>query len=170
MPNQKTYPPYPLAPSPRFLSLSKDEVEPLLASLQTAFLIPIPSRAVRQTIEASRERTIANPQHERESADAPPNVLQALWQALYHLAHQLGMFDTPTGEPVPYNPAIVASVYEHLLQHRHTETLLIDALLPPSGSVYDLNIVASELAASSAAVASIMTIIDQDYTIEQIKY
>jgi hypothetical protein len=141
-----------------------DQIESLLASAQTTFLIPIPSRAVRQTIEATRKRTIAKPQHERESADAPPNVLQALWQALYRLAHQLGMVDSLTDKPLPYNPDIYAGVYQHLLQHRHAEPLLIDSLLPASGSVYELNVVASELIATPDAVADIMAQIQRDYS------
>lgn len=145
----------------------EDQVESLLASPKASFVIPIPSRAVRETIEAARTRSIANPQHEREAADAPPNVLQALWQGLYRLAHQLGMAQEPTDEPVPYNPEIYRGVYQHLLQHRHVEPLLIDTLLPASTSVYDLNIVASELSAMPGAVASIMAHIEAHYSIAQ---
>lgn len=142
----------------------EDQAESLLASAETSFVIPVPSRAVRQTIEASRKRTIAQPQHEREAADAPPTVLEALWQELYRLAHQLGMVESLTDKPVPYNPDIYAGVYQHLLQHRHAESLLIDTLLPASHSVYDFNLMASELIAPPDAVSSIMTGIERDYS------
>ncbi len=148
----------------------EDEVESLLASPETSFVIPVPSRSVRQAIEAARTRTISNPQNERESADAPPNVLQDLWQALYQLAHQLGMAQQPTNEPTPYSPEIYDGVYQHLLQHRHVESLLIDTLLPASASVYDLNIVASEVMASPEAVASTIAYIEEHYSPAELEH
>ena len=62
------------------------------------------------------------------------------------------------------NPEIYSGVYQHLLQHRHADALLIDTLLPASQSVYELNIVASELTAHPDAVARIMAQIERDYS------
>ena len=140
-----------------------DAVESLLTSKQTLFVIPIPSRAVRQRIEAARERTIAQPRHERESADAPPNVLQALWQDLYRLAHELGFVDQVTEDKIPYDPDVYAGVYQYLLQHRHVETLLIDTILRSSGSAYDLDMISSELSAPPDEVPRIMAQIEEKY-------
>lgn len=148
----------------------EDEVESLLASAETSFVIPVPSRSVRQAIESARTRTITNPQNERESADAPPNVLRDLWQALYQLAHQLGMAPQPTNEPTPYSPEIYDRVYQHLLQHRNVESLLIDTLLPVNASVYDFNIVASEVMASPEAAASTIAYIEEHYSPAELEH
>lgn len=143
-----------------------DAVEALLASPQSKFVLPVPSRAVRQKIEAARARTIAKPQHEREAADAPPNVLQALWHDLYQLAAELGMIEGITEQEMPYDPDIYAGVYEHLLQHRNSETLLIDMTLQPSRSAYELDIIQTELVASSSEVERIMAYIEAEYASE----
>ena len=143
-----------------------DGTESLLASQQSKFVLPVPSRAVRQKIEAARARTIAKPQHEREAADAPPNVLQALWQDIYQLAAELGMIEPTNREERPYDPDIYIGVYEHLLQHRHSETLLIDMTLQPSHSAYKLDIIQTELAASPTAVEHIMASVEATYASE----
>ena len=143
-----------------------DAVEALLASPQSKFVLPVPSRAVRQKIEVARARTIAKPQHEREAADAPPNVLRALWHDLYQFAAQLGMIEGITQQEMPYDPEIYAGVYEHLLQHRDSETLLIDITLQPSRSAYELDIIETELVASPAEVERIMAYIEAEYASE----
>ena len=65
-------------------------------------MIPVASFSVRQAIEVVRTRSMANPQNERESADAPSNVLPALWKDLY----QLGITNASTDEPIPYSKLI----------------------------------------------------------------
>jgi hypothetical protein len=68
-----------------------DAAEPLLAGAVTRFVIPVPSGPVRQHIEATRAHTFATPAHEREAADAPPQVLHALWRELHDLGVGLGI-------------------------------------------------------------------------------
>ena len=121
-----------------------DDAEALLASEATLFLTPVPSRNVRKQIEEARARTISAPQHEREAADAPPNVLRGLWLELQRTAVQLGL---SPDEEADYDPEVYAHVYEHLLQHRHSQTLFIDEVLNAKGSVYDFT-AQSELAAT----------------------
>jgi hypothetical protein len=66
-----------------------DTVEPLLAGERSLFLIPVPSRAVRQAIEAARVREMAAPIHERERANAIPSLVQALWEEIAAVAREL---------------------------------------------------------------------------------
>jgi hypothetical protein len=72
-----------------------DAVEPLLASERTLFLIPVPSRAVREVIEAARVREMASPTHERERANAVPSLVQSLWEEVAGVARELGVSPTP---------------------------------------------------------------------------
>ena len=74
-----------------------DEVEGLLAGEGTVFLIPVPSREVRQVIEAARVREMASPLHERERANAVPSLVQALWEEVAAVARELGV-------PLPPSP------------------------------------------------------------------
>src|SRR5690606_34173438 len=68
-----------------------DAVEGLLAGEDTLFLIPVPSREVRRTIEAARAREMADPAHERERANALPSLVQGLWEEVARLARVLGV-------------------------------------------------------------------------------
>ena len=145
-----------------------DAAEPLLRHSDTLFVIPVPSKNVRQVIEAARERSIVHPQHEREAADAAPSVLRALWHELYELAQHLGLVDQATIDQIPYDPHLYKQVYQHLLQHRRTRILSIDRALSPHGSAYELNIVASELAASPETVQRIMAQVERAYTPAQL--
>ena len=146
-----------------------DAVEALLAGAQTRFAIPTPSRAVRQVIEAAREASMSNPQHEKERADAPPHVLRAMWDDLYQLAQQLHIAPpNANGENVAYDPAIYAGVYQHLLQHRQTIVLPVDNVLPKVGSVYDIDAPIQELHATAAEAIQCMQHIQNTFTDEQL--
>ena len=137
-----------------------DEAETLLASEATLFLTPVPSRQVREKIEEARALTIREPQHEREAADAPPNVLQGLWLELRRTAVKLGF---SLDEEADYEPEVYARVYEHLLRHRHSQTLLIDEVLNTKGSVYDFT-AQSELAATPNEVERNLQRVANDYS------
>jgi len=146
-----------------------DEAEGVLNSMETLFVIPVPSKEIRQVIEAARSRSIAQPRHEREAADAAPNVLQMLWHDVYHLAHRLGIVGEIADGPIPYTPDVYSEIFQYLLQHRHYEVLPIDTALSVSGSAYDLDIINRELAATPNEVKQIMTDIKQQYTEAQLK-
>ena len=74
-----------------------DAAEPVLSLPSCRFVVPVPSRAVRQHMEAERERRTREPQHEREKEDAPPHVLRDLWQQLAQVAATLGLAPQPAG-------------------------------------------------------------------------
>ena len=141
-----------------------DSAEALLQSDQALFLIAVPSSEVRAVIEEARARTIAKPQHEKEALDAPPHVISAMWQDVAMLAKELGVSDHT--HSTTYSPRVYGRVFEALLQHRNSQTLLIEENLKPSGSVYELDVVASELRASTSDVERILREIDRTYTPE----
>lgn len=154
----------------RFIELVEvhdDVVEPLLSSEQAQFIVPVPSWEVREVIEERRARTIADPQHEREKLDAPPNVLQALWEQVNQLARQIQL--TKANPKTPYNPYIYGGVYEALLQHRHAQALLIDQVLHPEQSVYELDVVVSQLQATAVEVERYIKMVEERYTAVELK-
>jgi hypothetical protein len=133
-----------------------DETEPLLLSDQVQFLLPVPSPEVRAVIEAARERTIAAPAHGRERADAPPNVLRALWEDIYREGHAAGLVPPPPPGPIPYDPTAYRAVYLAWLRHRSVAVLEMDRLLNAAGSVYEIGAIAGELAPSPDEVERVM--------------
>ncbi len=127
-----------------------DAVEPLLSGGQALFLIPVPSPDVRRAIEEARAKTARRPAHEREKADAPPDVLRRLYREAQLEAGRRGIA-VPAGGG--YNPDVYAQVFQSLLKERNHEVLAVDEVLPVTGSVYDLDSIAGELAADAAAAA-----------------
>lgn len=144
-----------------------DEVEMLLASEQSKFFLPVPSESVREHIVCCRTNSINQPSHERESADAPPSVVTSNWQEIRDLAIRLGLADTANNND-DYDPHTYAGAYEFLLKNRHAETLPIDQILPTVGSVYELGVVETEIAASVGQVADIYAEIEEKYTEEEV--
>lgn len=105
-----------------------DEAESLLTSPAAAFVIPVPSRALREHLEAERARRAREPLHAREREDAPPEVLRALWRDL-------------AGADVPYDPTVYQRAYERVLRHRRAEVLPLHARLQTDGiSAYDFRV------------------------------
>jgi hypothetical protein len=124
-----------------------DAAEPVLSDPRTRFVVPVPSRELRRHLEAERERRAALPLHPREREDAPPEVLRDLWRQLTGAAAALGLAGAlAAGFPAPYDPALYAAVYKHVLRRRHVDVLRVDAILPASAmSPYDLGISVDDL-------------------------
>ena len=139
-----------------------DEVEVLLRGGGSLFVVPVPSWEVREVIERSRERTIAEPQHEKERWDASPDVLRALWRDVNMLARRINL--TKAAENAPYNPYIYGGVYGALLRHRPHQLILIEDVLRPAKSVYDLQVVSSQLQADPETVSAVIAHVEQEYT------
>lgn len=139
-----------------------DTTEPLLTSEQTLFVVPVPSWEVREVIESTRARTVAEPQNAQEKLDAPPNVLQLMWQEANRLAREIGL--TKASPQTPYNPYIYGGVFEALLQHRPSKMLLIDQILRPSRSVYDLDVLTGMLKPTPEEANQIMSQVESDYS------
>lgn len=140
-----------------------DEVEPLLAAPEVLFLTPVPSEAVRSTIEQARARTFNNPTNPRESEDAPPDLMKMAWQELYAHGVSIGVAPAVAGS-APFNSHTYAAVHRHLLRHRQTLTLWMNAQLAPGKSVYDLDIAARELVPREGEAAGMVAQLERAYS------
>ena len=137
-----------------------DEAERLLSGPDVEFVLPVPSRQVRAVIEAARERSIAAPAHARERADAPPNVLRALWEDVYREGQAAGVVPAPPPGPIAYDPGAYRAVYTSWLRRRRVTVLDVDRLLTTPGSVYDIAAVAGELAPGPDHVDAVMRLVE----------
>ncbi|MEM9774173.1 MAG: hypothetical protein AAF902_06305 [Chloroflexota bacterium] len=147
-----------------------DPAETLLSGHLSQFFIPVPSKRIRDKIEAARQASIANPRNAKEVKDAPPNVLQENWEQTFNLAQTLGLIQTiPSNGQIVYAPAAYAGVFEHLLQHRPTQTLYVDLDLKPQGSVYDLEKIVSEPHASAEEADAILIKLENQMTPDEIE-
>jgi hypothetical protein len=152
----------------RFIELAQsqhDAAEALLRQHSSLFVIPVPSRRVRQHIESERQRRSTNPMHRQEQEDAPPHVLQALWQELVHIAPRLNLPVSGHGTQVPYDPALYQDVYQALLKHRHVRIMPVDTLLPTATwSVYDFAIERTYIVPAPEEVGRFIQEVEQRYS------
>jgi hypothetical protein len=142
-----------------------DAAEPLLSGVSARFVVPVPSRAVRQHLEAERERRIRQPMHERESEDAPPHVMRDLWQQLAATARALGIA-TPAdvGGETPYDPRVYQDFYLRILGRRHAQAMAQDIILPAGAlSAYDFAIPCAELVPAAAEIAAFIQAAERDF-------
>jgi hypothetical protein len=134
----------------------RDAAEPVLTAEWTRFVIPVPSRGLRQDLEAERARRARAPVHPREREDASPEVLRDLWRQLVDVARALGVA-APAARPdeeVPYDPEVYRRVYEQLLAHRHALSIALEIRLPTAGlSPYDFQVPTTDLVPSGAEAA-----------------
>ena len=137
-----------------------DDAEPLLASEQVQFVLPVPSREVRTIIEAARERSMSAPRHDRERADAAPAVLRALWADVYREGYAAVGGGAPPSGPIPYDPNAYREVYLAWLRHRHVAVLDMDRRLAIDASVYDVDAIAGELAPGDDEVDEVMRAVE----------
>lgn len=136
-----------------------DRAEALLASPELHFVLPVPTREVRALIEQARDRTMQSPRHPRETVDAQPNVLRALWDEVHREATGRG--------PAPYDPAVYTAVFLKWLAARHVEVIPIEEALDGSTSAYELGVPVHELIATPAEVKHTMAVIDRTFAANQ---
>ena len=146
----------------------QDEVEPLLSSDQTEFFLPVPSKQLREHIVGCRTSTIDMPSHQRESSDAPPSVVESHWQEIRDLASLLKIIPS-TPKNNDYDPSIYCAAYEYLLKHRHASYLMADKILPTVGSVYELDVVETEISAKESEVKGIFEMLEQKYSTNEVE-
>ena len=152
----------------RFVELARparDAAEAALSSEATRFLVPVPTVAVKQAIEAARAATTMKPRHERERADAVPSVIRLLWAELFDAATQLA---AASGAPPPvdvgYDPETYVAVFREALSHRNWEPLPVEVALPPQDrSVYDLDAPVVDLAPSEAEAEAYVARVEREY-------
>jgi len=151
----------------RFIELARQRADAAEPLLQTArFVVPVPSRAVRDFLEAERQRRSTRPLHAREREDAPPEVLRDLWHHLARLAPALGVgvaFPASAME-VPYDPVLYQAVYQRLLTQRQVLVLPMDTILPTTTlSVYDFAVPRRDVVPTIEEVADFIGEIEQQY-------
>ena len=152
----------------RFVELARpaaDAAEAALRSSSTHFLVPVPTVEVRRAIEAARAATTASPRHERERADAVPDVLRVLWGQLLDAAAQLaaergGVSPVDVG----YDPDTYLAVYTEALRQRNWEPLPVQVALPPqSRSVYAVDAPIVDLAPTDAEAEAYVARVEREY-------
>ena len=156
----------------RLLDLAQvqaDDAEPLLAGQDVQFVTPVPSVAVRNVIKIARSRTFANPMHLRESADAPPDLLETVWQEVHTLAVAIGIATASSNGRTPFDPQAYVAVYRHLLRHRKSLTLQIEAQLEPRKSVYDLDFATNDLVPTADEASAMVAQVEREYTETEIE-
>jgi hypothetical protein len=137
----------------RLMALARprdDDVEPLLASDRTAFVVPVPSREVRALIEAARASDVSEA---RDAKSAPPDLVRSHWTEIERVAAALGVArGGPAGR---YDPAVYAAAYERILRHRHVLVAPVTDVLrgdEPGPSARELVPSAGEVAAAMREV------------------
>jgi GNAT superfamily N-acetyltransferase len=139
-----------------------DEAERLLAADSARFVIPVPSRALREHLESERTRRARDPLNRREQEDAPPALLRDLWHELVGAARTLGI--AGPAAHLPYDSVIYQRVYEHLLAHRHAEALPLDTRLPAEHfSAYEFRIPAVDVIPAEPEVARVILEVEEEY-------
>jgi hypothetical protein len=139
-----------------------DAVEPLLVGPTTLFLIPVPSREVRAHIEAARTRDTATPAHERERANADPQLVRALWDEMASVGQALGLPEAARAvSGAGFDPELYGAVYARLLCHRPAALLPVTTALPVQTSVYAGLGTVHELVPTPDDVARMMAVVEQ---------
>jgi hypothetical protein len=167
----------------RFIELARpheDAAEPLLRAVSCCFALPVPSRTVRDYLEAERQRRSARPLHQQEREDAPPQVLRDLWRQVASIAPCVRAYRTGRyanarrrGIPpvaglseadVPYDPMLYQQVYQHLLRHRQILVIPVDTILPTATfSVYDFAIPRYDVVPTAEDVTCCIRQVEQQY-------
>jgi len=147
------------------LRIEDDRAETGLSAQTTHFVTPVPTKEIRAMIEAQREQRSATPQHEREKADAIPDVMRSLWGELYEVTNLLGLpVSTPNCASGTYDPDVYSGVFSALMKHRNHSAMLIDTLIDTTNhSVYDLDIGCSELVPSPGEVSASIADVERLY-------
>jgi hypothetical protein len=143
----------------------EDECEALLCDERTRFVIPVPSREVREVIEGARLLSSERPRHERELADAMPNVMRALWLELREVASIMGIVKADQqAESEEYDPNIYGKVYASVLRHRYHEVVRIDKPIDTGNrSVYEVDVPYGELVASEDEAMAFVGEVERRY-------
>ncbi len=152
----------------RFIEFARereDPAEPLLAAVSCRFVIPVPSREVRQFLESERERRMRRPRHEREREDAAPHVLREVWEHVVEVGQVLGL--DAVGRPArqaPFDPTLYEQVYRLLLKHRHVQSLRMEKRLPSTGvSVYAFTLPTHDIVPTPQEAAGFIRAVEREY-------
>lgn len=130
----------------RFVELAQqwdDPLEGVLSGDSVRFLIPAPTSEVRAEIESLRAQEMENPRHAQEAHNAPASLLQGLMGEIHALSEVFGLGSGDRSQG--YVPEIYLGVFSKVLRHRPQTPLLIDEVLPVTGSAQAMSASCIEL-------------------------
>ncbi|WP_170431592.1 hypothetical protein [Ruegeria arenilitoris] len=149
-----------------FIQAQPDQVEPALASEETTFIYPVPTKSLRANLEAIRRSTFANPKHPDEARDAPPSTMELAWRQTCAKAAELGLV-SEVDIHSPYEETIYVRFFEHLLHHRNAIGIAVDTIYSDAGSAHDLDVNVLELSASQDDVQCAIAEVEAACTVEE---
>ena len=139
--------------------IEQDAAEPFLAGEATQFLIPQPSREVRAAIQGARSRETAQHRHALDSKNAPPPLVDALWQQILDTADFLGVpHDRRDGG---YSPELYLAVYRRLLRHRHVVAVPVRDVVEIGHSPHALQGMALQISPGAQEAARLIALIEE---------
>jgi hypothetical protein len=153
----------------RFIELAyphEDTAESLLRAASCCFVVPVPSRAIRDRLETERRHRSARPLHPQEREDAPPQVLRDLWRQVASIAALLGIAPAASlaEADVPYDPVLYQQTYQRLLRHRQVLVLAVDTMLPTATlSVYDFAMPRYDVVPTAEDITRCIREVEQEY-------
>ncbi len=147
-----------------FIQVQPDQVETALVSDGTKFIYPVPTKSLRDKLEAIRRSTFANPKHPDEARDAPPSTMELAWHLTCAKAAELGLISE---EKIysPYEEMIYVRFFEHLLQYRNAIGIGVDTIYSDAGSAHDLGANVSELSAGPDEVQCAIAEVEAAFTV-----
>ncbi|KIC47156.1 hypothetical protein RA28_05565 [Ruegeria sp. ANG-S4] len=149
-----------------FIQAQPDQIEPALASEETTFIYPVPTKSLRANLEAIRRSTFANPKHPDEARDAPPSTMELAWRLTCAKAAELGLISEADSHS-PYEEMIYVRFFEHLLQHRNSIRIGVDTIYSNAGSAHDLEASILELNASPDEVRCVVAEVEAAFNVEE---
>ncbi|MGH8239162.1 MAG: hypothetical protein ACREXP_19380 [Steroidobacteraceae bacterium] len=127
-----------------------DAAEPLLSGPDARYFVPSPSVEVRAAIEAARREEMSSHRHARDAANAPPQLVDELWQLVAMTAARLGLasgVDTSA-----YSPDLYFAVYQAVLHRRAVTRVPVEEIIHSASSPYEFGAQFPELAPSAVEV------------------
>lgn len=113
----------------RFVELVQKQIdtdlENFLSSELCKFVIPIPSKKVREAIEAERNRQVS--ENAKVWSGAKPSVMLMIWKRTCEIANEFGE-NIDLSEQPPYDPQTYQLVFSRILKHRQFVTLSINEI------------------------------------------
>ncbi len=144
---------------------TEDELEPILSSDSTQFILPVPSDKLRKLIISKRVKTAKNPNHEMEKADAQPHVLMALYREICEVGKKWGM-QKQLSENQEYDKYFYESLYRKVLRARHVKTLFVNEAFEVN-SAYDIRQNFSKLTPSIEEVSYFISLVQEKYPTDE---
>jgi hypothetical protein len=154
----------------RFIELARQEsdaAEACLASPETCFLVPVPSREVRAAIQAARVSDTAAPRHERDTASAIPVLVDALWQEVLTAARALALPEA--GSSQDYSPELYTAIFRQILRHRHVQEVPVTEVITAPGSPHEHPGASHELAPADTEVSAFIAAAEAEGAAEVIR-